>query len=203
MESLVELAVSGAVESHPDPLAAGGRDGRRASEHGEGGVSWAAAGMGPGTQHDGRHDRADAAAGEQLWPPGPDQHGDGSGVVGDLSIDELDAASQGAQAGHGGGGLNIPGGPLPQPCAGADQACSGQAAKPVAEGIGSGLQPGRRRQVDKSSARHPSGSVIPRVTATATDRGPDHHRTEGSLTVIPPRPYCNQLHPTGRNLRPT
>jgi hypothetical protein len=32
----------------------------------------------------------------------------------------------------------------------------------------------------------PPGSVIPRVTPTATDDGPDHHRTEGSLTVIPP-----------------
>src|SRR4029453_13935894 len=34
----------------------------------------------------------------------------------------------------------------------------------------------------------PPGSVIPRVTPTATDRGPDHHRTVGSLTVIPPGP---------------
>jgi hypothetical protein len=34
----------------------------------------------------------------------------------------------------------------------------------------------------------PPGSVIPRVTPTATDHGPDHHRTEGSLTVIPPGP---------------
>jgi hypothetical protein len=32
----------------------------------------------------------------------------------------------------------------------------------------------------------PPGSVIPRVTPAATDYGPDHHRTEGSLTVIPP-----------------
>ena len=31
----------------------------------------------------------------------------------------------------------------------------------------------------------PPGSVIPRVTPTATDYGPDHHRTVGSLTVIP------------------
>ena len=32
----------------------------------------------------------------------------------------------------------------------------------------------------------PPGPVIPRVTPTATVRGPDHHRTVGSLTVIPP-----------------
>jgi len=32
----------------------------------------------------------------------------------------------------------------------------------------------------------PPGSVIPRVTPTAIDYGPDHHRTMGSLTVIPP-----------------
>jgi hypothetical protein len=31
----------------------------------------------------------------------------------------------------------------------------------------------------------PPESVIPRVTPTATDRGPDHHRTVGSLTAIP------------------
>jgi hypothetical protein len=31
----------------------------------------------------------------------------------------------------------------------------------------------------------PPGSVIPRVTPTATDYGPDHHRTARSLTVIP------------------
>jgi hypothetical protein len=34
----------------------------------------------------------------------------------------------------------------------------------------------------------PPGSVIPRVTPAATDRSPDHHRTVGSLTVIPPGP---------------
>ena len=34
----------------------------------------------------------------------------------------------------------------------------------------------------------PPRSVIPTVTPTATDRGPDHHRTTGSLTVIPPGP---------------
>ena len=47
--------------------------------------------------------------------------------------------------------------------------------------------PGRSRQqrADKS-AHDTTGSVIPRVTPAATGRGPDHHRTEGSLTVIPP-----------------
>jgi hypothetical protein len=40
----------------------------------------------------------------------------------------------------------------------------------------------------------PSGSVIPRVTPTATGHGPDHHRTEGSLTVIPLDPTAvNQI----------
>jgi hypothetical protein len=28
--------------------------------------------------------------------------------------------------------------------------------------------------------------IIPKVTPTATVRGPDHHRTAGSLTAIPP-----------------
>ena len=42
----------------------------------------------------------------------------------------------------------------------------------------------------------PPGSVIPRVTPAATGHGPDHHRTTGSLTVIPPgptRPYGSAL----------
>jgi hypothetical protein len=56
-------------------------------------------------------------------------------VLGDLAVQHLDAAGQGTQTGHGGGGLDIPGGPLPQPCTGADQARSGQAAKPVAEDV--------------------------------------------------------------------
>jgi predicted enzyme related to lactoylglutathione lyase len=43
VQGLVELAVPGAVEPHPYRPAAGGRDRRRATEHGEGGVSWAAA----------------------------------------------------------------------------------------------------------------------------------------------------------------
>src|SRR4029453_1534385 len=49
----------------------------------------------------------------------------------------------------------------------------------------------------------PPGSVIPRVTPTATDYGPDHHRTVGSLTVIPPRvtPHDRSAL-TGRPTRP-
>src|SRR4029453_15373482 len=43
VEGLVELAVPGAVEAHPDGLAAGGGDRGGTSQHGEGGVGWAAA----------------------------------------------------------------------------------------------------------------------------------------------------------------
>jgi hypothetical protein len=46
--------------------------------------------------------------------------------------------------------------------------------------------PGRSGSRGRTSPRRtPPGSVIPRVTPTATDRSPDHHRTVGSLTVIP------------------
>jgi hypothetical protein len=76
--------------------------------------------------------------GEQVGPPDPHERGDGPGVLGDLRVQELDAVGQGAQAGHGGRGLDIPGGPLAQPPTGADQAGCGQAAKPPAEGIGCG-----------------------------------------------------------------
>jgi hypothetical protein len=58
--------------------------------------------------------------------PGPDQDGDGSGVLGNLGIEQLDAASQGAQAGRGGDGLGVPGGLQPEPPAGADQARHGE-----------------------------------------------------------------------------
>ena len=80
----------------------------RPAQHGEGGVAWAAAWVGPGAEDDGGHDRADPAWGEQVGPPGPDQDGDGPGVLGDLGVQELDAAGQGAQAGHGGGNLRVP-----------------------------------------------------------------------------------------------
>ena len=93
MQGLVELTVAGPIEPHPDPLARGGRDRGGPAPHGEGGIGPAATRMGPGTQH----------------------HGDGSGVLGDLGIEELDAASQGAQAGRGCDGLDIPGGLQPEP----------------------------------------------------------------------------------------
>src|SRR5215216_620400 len=49
----------------------------------------------------------------------------------------------------------------------------------------------------------PPGSVIPRVTPTATDYGPDHHRTVGSLTVIPPGPTAaNQTTLNGMSSQP-
>jgi hypothetical protein len=48
---------------------------------------------------------------------------------------ELDAAGQGAQAGRGGGSLDLPGGLLPEPPTGADQARRGQATQPAAEAV--------------------------------------------------------------------
>jgi hypothetical protein len=59
-------------------------------------------------------------------------------VVGDLGVQEVDAAGQGAQAGRSGGGLDIPGGLLPEPPAGGDQSGSGQAAQPSSKGVGGG-----------------------------------------------------------------
>jgi hypothetical protein len=50
--------------------------------------------------------------GEQVGSPGPDQGGDGPGVLGGLGVEELDAAGQGAQAGRSDGGLGVPVGPL-------------------------------------------------------------------------------------------
>jgi hypothetical protein len=114
VQGLVELAVAGPVEPHPDPLARGGRDRGGPAQHGEGGIGLAATGMGPGTPHHGGHDRAHPSRHEELRVPGPDQAGDGPGVLGDLSIEELDAASQGAQAGRGCDGLGVPGGLQPE-----------------------------------------------------------------------------------------
>jgi hypothetical protein len=64
--------------------------------------------------------------------------------------------------------------------------------------------PGRSGSGGRTSPRRtPPGSVIPRVTPTATDRSPDHHRTVGSLTVIPPgRTAANQTTLKGMPTQP-
>jgi hypothetical protein len=58
-----------------------------------------------------------------------------------------------------------------------------------------------------SPAHDTRGSVIPRVTPAATGHGPDHHRTTGSLTVIPmdiPHgAYCTEPGGTDQKRRPT
>jgi hypothetical protein len=94
--------------------------------------------MGPGAQHRCGHDWADARSGEQLRPPGPDQGGDGPGVLGGLVVQELDAAGQGEQAGRGGGGLGVPVAALTQPPAGGDKLGSSQVPQATAEGFWGG-----------------------------------------------------------------
>jgi hypothetical protein len=79
---------------------------------------------------------------EQLRAPGPDQGGASSGVLGDLGVQELDAASQGAQAGHGGSRLRSYVDPLAEPPAGADQARRGERTQSAAEAIGGGEDQG-------------------------------------------------------------
>jgi hypothetical protein len=60
------------------------------------------------------------------------------GVVGDLGVQELDAAGQSAQADRSGGSLDIPGGLLPEPSTGGDQARRGQATQAPTEAVGGG-----------------------------------------------------------------
>src|SRR5512132_235204 len=71
VQGLVELAVAGAIQPHPRRLAAGGRDGRRTTEQAKAASLAAAAGMGPGAQDDGGHDRATpqrlSSSGRQAW----------------------------------------------------------------------------------------------------------------------------------------
>jgi hypothetical protein len=105
--------------------------------------------------------------GEQVRPPGPDQGSDGPGVVGDLDVQEPDAAGQGSQAGRGRDGLGIPGSPQPQPPTGADELAGGQPPKPPAERVRGGDH---------------QGVELALGVGGGLDR---HHRTEGSLTVIP------------------
>jgi hypothetical protein len=70
--------------------------------------------------------------------PGPDQGAAGPGVVGDLGVQEVDAAGQAPQGrGRGGGGLDIPGGLLAEPPAGGDQPRCGEVTQPSAERTGS------------------------------------------------------------------
>ncbi|HSK90760.1 MAG TPA: hypothetical protein VK875_05560 [Euzebyales bacterium] len=59
-------------------------------------------------------------------------------MVGDLAVEELDAAGEGAQAGRGGGGLSIHVSPQPESPAGADQAGCGQATPSASERVRSG-----------------------------------------------------------------
>jgi hypothetical protein len=58
--------------------------------------------MGPGAQDGGGDDRADSGSAEQVGSPGAHQGGEGTGVLGDLPIQELDPAGQRARAGRSG-----------------------------------------------------------------------------------------------------
>src|SRR5215217_2399920 len=49
----------------------------------------------------------------------------------------------------------------------------------------------------------PSGSVIPRVTPTATVRGPDHHRTTGQSHSHSTRHHSTPRERTGWTTHPT
>ena len=75
-------------------MAAGGGDGGGAGEHGERGVGAEAAGVGPGAEHGGGDDRADAGLVEQVGPPGPHDGPDGAS--------RASAASSAQGAGSGG-----------------------------------------------------------------------------------------------------
>ena len=87
-------------------------------------------------------------------------------MLGDLGVQQLDAAGQGAQAGHGGGGLKVGVGPLTQPCAGANQAGRGRATQPAAEGV--------RGSDDQRMQR--SLGVGGRLDRGAARRQPHRHR---------------------------
>jgi hypothetical protein len=98
VQGLVELTVPRGVQPHAHRLATGGRDGGGPTKHGEGGIAAAAAGMGPGTQDNGGHDRAHAGPAEEVGSPGPDQGGAGLGVLGDLGVQEKEPGQAGAVA---------------------------------------------------------------------------------------------------------
>jgi hypothetical protein len=57
-------------------------------------------------------------------------------VIGDLGVQQLDAASDAAQAGCGCDGLDIPGALQPEPPAGADRARRCETTQPLTEGVG-------------------------------------------------------------------
>ena len=79
-------------------------------------------------------------------------------MVGDLGVQQLDAAGQSAQADRGGGSLDIPSGLLPEPPTGGDQARRGQATQPSTEAVGGGdnegveLALGVARSLDRRAA---------------------------------------------------
>ena len=111
-----------------------------------------AAGLGPGAQHRGGHDRADSLAGEQIGAPGPHQHQDGL-AVGGLAGQLPDPTGQAPQGRGRGGGLQVPAGLDAQPGAGGhelagraepepfpqDLGCGDDQRAPVALGVAGGL----------------------------------------------------------------
>jgi hypothetical protein len=151
----VELAVAGAVEPVAHGLARRRRDRGGAREHGEGGVVAAAAGVGPGGEHGGGHDRADAGRLEQVRSPGAHDGADGLLVVERFGLQEASAASEVTQHGQGGDDLGVAAaGARAQPGGGGDHGASGLPAEPGAHLLRSGDHQRRQLPLAGGGALH-------------------------------------------------
>jgi hypothetical protein len=102
------LPVPAAVEPVADGLTGRRRDRGGAGEHGKRGFGTDPAGVGPGAQHDGGHDRADPPQGEEVGSPRADELQDRLLVLGRFGVQRGDAVGEIAQ--HPGG---VPGGDIP------------------------------------------------------------------------------------------
>jgi hypothetical protein len=110
VEGAVELAVTASVEAVTVlALSGGGLDRSAAGEAGVGRFVAAAAGVGPGEVEGGGSDVADATFGDQLRGGLVEQLFERPVVVGDLAVEVLDAAGQGAHGGAGAALIDVAG----------------------------------------------------------------------------------------------
>jgi hypothetical protein len=138
VQGRVELAVPGAVEPNPHGLAAGGRD--RAAPPRIAKV----ASLGQRPAYDQAHSMLAATIGPtRCWRSRSGRQARTSVVMAPVCSaiwrsSRLCTAGQGAQAGRGRDGLDVPVGPLAQPPTGAGQLLGGQAAQAAAKHFGRG-----------------------------------------------------------------
>ncbi len=153
------------------------------ARHGERGVVAAAAGVGPGAEHDGGDDRADAGLVEQVGSPGPHDRQDRRLVVGGFGLQGAGCAGRGQRSTQAVvRGLEVPAGVEPQPGGDGDEhrlvrrgRGTGTAAprgrRRPGRGAGAGRRSRRRRRSGGRRGAPPARPVRRRLEAGRDARG--------------------------------